>query len=322
MLDGLYQSAICYFMGHLLFATATFNTADGLQVNDAKRMGVYIACAAIIVINLYELMNMYRWDVGTICIAIFSVLLIFGWTGIYSSFQVSFQFFLAGNHVYQQLSFSTTTLLIIVIALLPRFAIKSYQKMYVPRDIDIVREQVRQGKFAYLDGVDQDSPAMLSGGKNVPSSSSSGSSDLKANGMNGGPHHRQMSQVSDDKRPMYPPSIAQTATTASRNPHSTQNSDDSTPMPVSAGKPSFDVPRIPLEHRPRPSFDRIRSSMDQLRPSFEASSDLTSAAQLARVESSNPPSPGLTPSERSREPSRLREQVGTREHSRLREETR
>jgi phospholipid-translocating ATPase len=39
--------------------------------------------------------------------------------------------------------------------------------------------------------------------------------------------------------------------------------------------------------RPRPSYDRMRASMDRVRPSFEASNDFTSAARLARVESSH-----------------------------------
>ena len=310
MFDGLYQSLIVYFMGHLLFAPATFNTDDGRTINDIQRMGVYIANSAITVINLYILMNTYRWDVGTVGVAILSLLFIFGWTGIYTSFTVSFQFYEAANQVYGQLSFWVQNLLVIVIALMPRFCIKAYQKMYIPRDIDVVREQVRQGKFRYLDKLDPDSPAILSGGKHLPSESSSEGSDFKSNGLPG----RQMSHMSDDKRPMYPPSTAPTATTGTRNPHSTQNSDDSTPMPLSATRHSFDGPRIPLEHRPRPSFDRVRSSMDALRPSFEAA-DMTSAAQLSRVES-------RTPSSHSREPSRLREQSKGREPSRLRDETR
>lgn len=316
MLDGLYQSVIVYFMGYLLFSAATFNTESGQTINDLQRSGVYIANSAILVINLYLLMNMYRWDYGTIGVAILSLLFIFGWTGIYTSFTVSFQFYQAGNQVYGQLSFWVQNLLVIVIALLPRFVIKSYQKMYMPRDIDVVREQVRQGKFDYLDRLDPDSPAILSGGKHVPSESSSEGSDLKANGTPA----RQMSQMSDDKRPMYPPSTAPTVASATRNPHSTQNSDDSTPMPVSANQLSFDQPRVPLE-RPRPSFDRVRSSMDQLRPSFEAS-EMTSASQLARVESSTHSTPGQSTPPLSREASRLRDQSRGREPSRLRQQAR
>nr|OQO25564.1 hypothetical protein B0A51_07528 [Rachicladosporium sp. CCFEE 5018] len=122
--------------------------------------------------------------------------------------------------------------------------------------------------------------------------------------------------MSEDMRPIYPPSVAATATT--HNPRSNNGSDgtdytnhrndsldriDRAFPPVSstthAGTPltpaitepfhtpreSFERPR-PSFDRPRPSFDRLRSSMDRTRSSFEQSRDFTSAALLARVESS------------------------------------
>ncbi|KAK4999336.1 phospholipid transporting ATPase, partial [Elasticomyces elasticus] len=115
-----------------------------------------------------------------------------------------------------------------------------------------------------------------------------------------------------DERPIYPASVAHTATTY--NPRSNNGSDgtdhtarrssldrqplfaasSSTPDGNGAGRtslerpnrPSFETPRHSFE-RPSPSFDRLRTSMDRTRPSFEASNDFTSAAYLARVESSH-----------------------------------
>ena len=295
MFDGLYQSVGSYFLAHLLFSPATFNSKSGLQVDDAKRMGIYIATPNIILINLYFLMNTYRWDRGIIFVCILSVLFIVGWTGIYTSFTASFQFFHGANQVFQQLTFWALLFVTVVVCLLPRFAIKAYQKIHLPYDIDVIREQVIQGRFKHLEDADPSSPSLMSLGKKADSSSASESSGAK-------PADMAYRQVSEDQRPIYPPSVAPTATTGPRNPHSTQNSDDSTPMPVSATKTSFDRPRISLD-RPRPSYERFRSSMDQLRPSFEASTDMTSAAQLARMESSH-----SIPDQKSREPSRLRHQ--------------
>lgn len=277
MLDGLYQSLICFFMAYLLFSPATFNTESGQGVNDGKRMGVYIANATVIVVNLFILLNTYRWDWLMLSITLFSILLVFAWTGIYTSFTTSFQFYEAGSEVYGQLTFWAQTLLTIVIALLPRFASKAYQKIYLPRDIDIIREQVRQGKFKYLENVD---PERINVQKVVNDSSSSDASPPRPQYG----HERSESTMSDEM-PIYPPSMAPTATTAAtRNPHSQQGSDDSTAPPVTS-RLSTDRPRMSLD-RPRPSFDRARASMDRTRPSFEASRDFTSAAYLSRVESS------------------------------------
>lgn len=151
MFDGLYQSIICFFMGYLLFAPANFVTSNGLGVNDRPRVGVYIACAVIVVVNVYILMNSYRWDWLMLLLVSISVLLIWFWTGVYTSFSAVGEFYQAATEVYGQLTFWALTLLTISVCLLPRFVFKAAQKIYLPRDIDIIREQVRLGKFDYLD---------------------------------------------------------------------------------------------------------------------------------------------------------------------------
>lgn len=105
MLDGIYQSVMCYYMGHLIFAPATFETSNGLNINDRPRIGVYIACATIVVVNTYVLMNMYRWDWLFLLLVAISILLIWFWTGIYTAFSSSLRFYKAAPQVYGQLSF-------------------------------------------------------------------------------------------------------------------------------------------------------------------------------------------------------------------------
>ena len=279
MLDGLYQSVMCFFMGYLLFMPANFVTENGRNIDDPGRLGIFVGCAAVISINAYMIMNCYQWDYATLFIAVLSVLFIFGWTGIYTSFTVSWTFYHGAAEAWATLSFWAMILLTVFMCLLPRFFIKSIQKIYLPYDIDIIREQVRLGKFKYLDDADPSSATEIMNKMNLEASSSSSSndSDPKAHVQ----HARVMSEA---ERPMYPPSVAATQTT--RNPHSQQGSDDSTYPPPISDRLSIDRPRISLD-RPRPSFDRMRSSMDQLRPSFERSRDMTSAAYLTRVESSH-----------------------------------
>ena len=274
--DGIYQSVMVFFMGYLLFAPATPVSETGRGVEDTERMGVYIACATIAVVNLYILLNTYRWDWLMSLVVAISILLIWAWTGIYSSFQSSFQFYKAGSEVYGTLNFWALTLLIIVVCLLPRFSVKFFQKYYQPLDVDIIREQVTQGKFDHLDQYEAYIPPKAT--------ISATSSDPPTK-----PPHYQPSAVQkpesipDSQRPIYAPS--ETATSTTRNPRS-QNGSDGTDQT----KHSADLPhppnRRPSLERVRSSFDRSRQSMDRLRPSFEGSQDFTSAALLTRIESS------------------------------------
>lgn len=285
--DGVYQSLMCFFMAYLLFAPANFVTDNGRGVADTSRMGVYVACATITVVNTYVLLNAYRWDWLILLIVGISTLLIFFWTGVYSSFTGSFQFYKAGAEVYGQLSFWVLTLLIIVVCLLPRFAVKFFQKNYRPLDIDIVREQVRQGKFKYLDQFEAYVPPSAKANLSGSSSASPEPTEERL----GADAHGRANSTTESSRPIYPPSEAPTG--ATRNPRSQNGSDgtDQTSMSMDPSRVSVVPPLSPPGRRPsfergRSSFERSRISFDRLRPSFEGSRDLTSAALLTRIESS------------------------------------
>lgn len=287
MLDGLYQSVMCFYMGYLLFAPATFELPNGRGIADRNRMGVFIACNAIVVINGYILLNTYKWDWIMVLVTVISVLLIFAWTGIYSSFEASFQFYKSGAEVYGSLTFWAVMLLTVIVCLLPRFAIKYFQKNYMPYDVDVVREQVRQGKFDYLDNYEAYVPPKIAD----VSATSSEQPEEGNNETDNQKAHARYPSMAESQRPIYPPSEAPT-----RHPHSQTGSDG-----TDRTKPSFDMGRYqgetsatpdklkrrrPSLERVRSSFERQRQSFDKLRPSFEGSRDFTSAALLSRMESS------------------------------------
>lgn len=272
MFDGIYQSLICFFMGYLLFAPANFVTSNGLGVNDGPRMGVYIACSIVVVVNIYVLLNTYRWDWLMLLLVTISILLIWFWTGVYTAVSSAAQFYKAAPQVYGQLTFWVFLLLTTSACLLPRFFAKALQKIYLPRDIDIVREQVRLGKFDYLDRHE----AYVPPGKVASAASSDVSQPTKKEPS------KEPTLLPEDERPIYPPSIAATGTT--RNPRSHNGSDGTD---YTGHRLSIDYPSRPSFERPRPSFDRMRGSMDRIRPSYEASNDFTSAALLTRIESSH-----------------------------------
>lgn len=275
MIDGIYQSLTCFFMTYLLFHEGGFASSSGRDLNSRELMGVYVGCAAIVVVNSYVLINQYRWDwVFLLCTAI-SILLIWFWTGVFSQFTSTGPFYKAADHVYAALSFWVTTLLTVLVCLLPRMASKTVQKLFFPRDIDIIREQVKKGKFNYLYG-NETKPA-------APSPSSAASSEVMK------PPVQPYAQ-DDERRPIYPPSVAPTATTAGKrgSGNGSDGTDGSGYMGTGTFTPhrySMDKPARPSMDRARPSFDRVRASMDRTRASFEATNEFTSAAMLARMES-------------------------------------
>lgn len=271
MLDGIYQSVICFFMAYLVFRPATTVTTNGLDLGDRNRIGVYVGAASIIVVNVYILLNSYRWDWLLLLLVAISILLFWFWTGVYSAFTGSQYFYKAAPEVFAQPSFWALTFLSIIICLMPRFLIKVIQKVYFPYDVDVIREQVRQGKFKYLEG--GNSSRM----KSQSEESSTASSDQKPS-----KHH---SVLSDDQRPIYPPSVAPTTTTHNNRSQNGSDGTDYTRHRRSMEPPLEAPSRLSMD-RPRPSFDRMRMSMDRIRPSYEASNDFTSAALLTRLESS------------------------------------
>lgn len=284
MLDGLYQSVICYFMPYMLYEAANFATENGRDINDRTRMGVTIGTAAVIASNTYIMLNTYRWDWFTTLINVISSLLIFLWTGVYSAFPAASTFYQAASEVYGTLSFWVVLLVTCVISLLPRFTYNAVQKVFFPLDVDIIREQVTLGKFKYLEEYEDYVPPKAGEVAAVSSDGSATSSDLAKPIQ---PTMKQDPAIPDDERPFYPPSIAHTN---GHNPRS-QNGSNGTNYTASLDQ----YPRPQSVDYVRRSHERTRHSFERTRQSFEQSNDFTSAAMLHRMESSHMLDPAQDP---------------------------
>jgi phospholipid-translocating ATPase len=278
MADGIYQSVMSFFIPYLALSGAAFVTGNGLDVIDRYRLGLYIAHPAIITINLYILINTYRWDWLMLLFVTLSDLFIFFWTGVYTSTTYSQFLYQAAPQVYGQLSFWLVLVITPVVCILPRFAIKAVQKVYFPYDVDIIREQITLGKFKHLKspGLDDSKRPLVE----TPSPTSSTESQAKKG------KHAQYGSVDEDRQPIYPPSVATHNTRAQNGSDTTNYTLNNANITVEPEGP-LDIPVRPSIDRARPSFDRVRASMDRVRASFEASSDFTSAARLTRIESSH-----------------------------------
>lgn len=263
MLDGVYQSVMCFFIPYLTVIGSVMITENGLNIEDRVRLGCYIMHPAVLTINLYILINTYRWDWIMLLCVVLSDMFIFFWTGVYTSTTYAGYFYKAAPQLYGEASFWAVFIITPVICIFPRFAIKALQKVYFPYDVDIIREQVQMGMFK--DGAKPDET--LNG-------TSSGSSDTSRKGK-----HAQYASVDEDRRPIYPPSVAT---------HNTRTQNGSDGTNYTHHRDSIDGPPArPSIDRARPSFDRMRASMDRVRQSYEATNEFTSAARLSRIESSH-----------------------------------
>ncbi|KAI1259855.1 phospholipid-translocating P-type ATPase domain-containing protein [Xylariaceae sp. FL1019] len=283
MIDGIYQSVISFFIPYLVLANTAAATGNGKDLMSDYRLGALVAHPAVITINLYILINTYRWDWLTVLIIVISDLFIFFWTGVYTAGTFAGTFVGAAKEIYGQANFWAILVVTPIICLAPRFAAKTIHRMWWPRDVDIIREQIAMGKFDQV-LKDDNVPARDDAKQSLSSSVSSKRRH----------HHQPGQSVDEDLRPIYPPSVAAT----SNYPRSQRGSDGTnyTKHDINtepAVQQPVDVPDVPIRpsiDRVRPSYDRLRASMDvsrneRVRQSFEASNDYTSAAMLSRFES-------------------------------------
>ncbi|KAJ5166120.1 Phospholipid-transporting ATPase DNF1 [Penicillium canariense] len=276
MADGLYQSVICFFMPYMLYQAANFATDSGRDIGDRTRMGILVATCAVLASNMYIMMNTYRWDWFTCLINVISSLLIFFWTGVYSSFTAAGQFYDSAAEVYGALSFWVVLLVTVMISLLPRFMYNAVQKVFFPLDVDIIREQVTLGKFKHLEQFEDYVPLSAGGAAVIGPGDESATSSELAKPIQ--PAMKLDQTGPDEHRPYYSPSQHANG----HNPRS-QNGSNGTNYTESLDQ----CPRPQSVDYVRRSHERTRHSFERVRQSFEQSNDFTSAARLQRMESSH-----------------------------------
>ena len=85
MADGLYQSAILFFIPMLCYGSGHSWASDGKDTNSLYDLGTTIAVAGVFVANLYTGINTRYWTVITWIVYVGSTLLVFIWIPIYSA---------------------------------------------------------------------------------------------------------------------------------------------------------------------------------------------------------------------------------------------
>lgn len=151
MADGIYESVICFFFTWLLHNHGIFANQHGLSVDHRFWLGVYSAHIAVLSCNTYVLFRQYRWDWLTLLFWFLSIAILFLWTGVWTSSEPgSTIFYKAAVECYGSVTFWALFAVGCLCALIPRVLYDTVRQVWYPNDVDVVREQVREGMFDSL----------------------------------------------------------------------------------------------------------------------------------------------------------------------------
>ena len=160
MLDGVYQSVICFFFPYLVYRKNMIVTSNGLGLDHRYYVGVLVTAIAVVSCNIYIFMEQYRWDWFCALFVAVSILVFFGWSGIWTSSSSSNEFFKGAARIFGQPMFWALLFVGVLFCLLPRFTFDAIKKTFYPRDIEIIREMWLRGDFdRYPEGYDPTDPS-------------------------------------------------------------------------------------------------------------------------------------------------------------------
>lgn len=137
ILDGFYQSLIVYFGSHLASGDIPV-VINNSASSDKIIFGMVAATSGVTIANLYMALNIYHWT-WIIHFSIWGSLIVFlGIVAVYSLLPQSTLNGILWLLISPNYWFSV--IIIVVIALLPRYLIKYVQQLIWPSDVDILRE--------------------------------------------------------------------------------------------------------------------------------------------------------------------------------------
>ncbi|KAG8955493.1 hypothetical protein FRC03_011207 [Tulasnella sp. 419] len=140
MTDGVYQSAVIFFLVNYAYWSTTSRTDgyDGYIYEFSSTM----VFAAVLAVNLFNGLNTAAWTGWVWFAVLLGPVLVWGYTAVYSLISPGwFRTDSFGNYwfVFRAALFWLSLPLALFIAVLPRYVAKAYKFMYHPSDIDILR---------------------------------------------------------------------------------------------------------------------------------------------------------------------------------------
>ncbi|KAF8628303.1 hypothetical protein AX17_006006 [Amanita inopinata Kibby_2008] len=144
MSDGLYQSAVIFFIPYLVWRLGLQASWDGKGIDSLADFGTTVAVAGIFAANTYVGLSTHYWTIMTWIVVVGSSLVMLLWIVIYSFFP-SIDFVDEVTILFGGIQFWATVILTVLVALAPRFVVKYFKTVYYPLDKDIVREMWVKG---------------------------------------------------------------------------------------------------------------------------------------------------------------------------------
>ncbi|EGN94457.1 hypothetical protein SERLA73DRAFT_96604 [Serpula lacrymans var. lacrymans S7.3] len=194
MLDGLYQSVVVFFIPYLVWTLGLAVSWNGKGIDSLSDFGTTVAVAAIFAANTYVGINTNYWTVITWIVVIGSSLVMLLWIVIYSFFETS-DFNDEVIVLFGNITFWSTVLLSIFVALAPHFFAKFFRSVYMPLDKEIIREMWVDGDLKDRLGI-----------RHRKESKNKQGMDLEYAPMFREPHARSVSEVSN-LHPVYEPAL-------------------------------------------------------------------------------------------------------------------
>ncbi|CAE7072861.1 unnamed protein product [Rhizoctonia solani] len=139
MFDGLYQSAVVYFIPYFVWMNPPTLSWTGKGIDSLADFGTTVSVAAIIAANLYVGINTRYWTVLTWIVTIGSSAVLIIWIAVYSQF-MSIDFVDEFEILFGSMNFWGCVLISVSVAITPRFLVKAFTQAYMPLDKDIIRE--------------------------------------------------------------------------------------------------------------------------------------------------------------------------------------
>ncbi|WWC70833.1 uncharacterized protein I206_104785 [Kwoniella pini CBS 10737] len=152
MADGLYQSAVIFFIPFLAYGAGETWSSSGRDTNCLYDLGTAIAAAGVLSANSYVGINSRYWTVITWVIIIASTLLIYIWIPIYSYLAV-LPYAGVVEVIYSTFTFWATIGITWAIAVGPRWFVSAFKQSYMPKDSEIIREAWINGNLKHELGV-------------------------------------------------------------------------------------------------------------------------------------------------------------------------
>ncbi|WWC88623.1 uncharacterized protein L201_003536 [Kwoniella dendrophila CBS 6074] len=146
MLDGLYQSAVIFFIPYASLGGGETWSVTGRDTNALNDFGTAIAATGVLAANSYVGINSRYWTIITWVIIVLSTLLVFIWIPIYSYLAVN-SYYGEMEIVYSTFTFWATILITWAIAIGPRWFVSAFKQSYLPKDSEIIRESWITGQL-------------------------------------------------------------------------------------------------------------------------------------------------------------------------------